>query len=125
MGRVGIYIGNQEVVERYVGDKFVWKKLDEDIVAVFTGYYFYSENYSSKKVVIVTKGLYSVIPGIYSPAFLEYNGKKYTLATAQVYKSDNKLAVLITFNTLTEKLNFKNSFHDMTDYVNMRIYRRR
>lgn len=26
MGRVGIYIGNQEVVERYVGDKKVWEK---------------------------------------------------------------------------------------------------
>lgn len=26
MGRVGIYIGNQEVSERYVGNKLVWKK---------------------------------------------------------------------------------------------------
>ena len=26
MSRVGIYIGNQEVVERYVGDKLVWRK---------------------------------------------------------------------------------------------------
>lgn len=26
MGRVGIYIGNQEVSERYVGNKLVWQK---------------------------------------------------------------------------------------------------
>lgn len=109
MGRVGLYVGNQEVVERYVGDKLVWRKERLRVVSSFvekTWLYYKSENVCRMYI-----WNWNAIPtGRWYNAIVQIGINRYQTSSVRVhtaYGFDNYVEVEITFNTTNEFQRFK------------------
>ena len=109
MGRVGIYIGNQEVVERYVGDKLVWKKERVRVVSSFvesTWIHNSSSNHSTSYIYST-----SVLPtGRWYNAIIQRGSNRYNTSYVllqELYGYDDYFDITIVFNTTNEWRRFK------------------
>ena len=109
MGRVGIYIGNQEVIERYVGDSLVWKKERLRVVSSFvekTWLYYKAENVCRMYI-----WNWNAIPtGSWYNAIVQREINRYPTSSVRVrnaYGFDNYVEVEIFFTTTNEFQRFK------------------
>lgn len=109
MGRVGLYVGNQEIVERYVGDNLVWRKERLRVVSSFVEktWLYYSSSMSCRTFIWSL----SVIPtGSWSNAIVQRGINRYQTSSVRVsnsYGFDNYVEVEITFTTTKEFQRFK------------------
>lgn len=109
MGRVGLYVGNKEIVERYVGDNLVWRKERLRVVSSFVEktWLYYSSSMSCRTFIW---SLRDIPTGSWYNAIVQRGINRYQTSSVRVsnaYGFDNYVEVEITFNTTNEWRRFK------------------
>lgn len=109
MGRVGLYVGNQEIVERYVGDSLVWRKERLRVVSSFverTWLYYKYENVCRTYI----SSSHDIQTGSWYNAIVQIGINRYQTSSVRVsnpYGFDYYIEVEITFTTTNEFKRFK------------------
>ena len=111
MEREGIYVGNKEVTQRYVGKRLVWEK----IKLLFSGNASISYNRERNEILLYKDLSQSTVK------LLEINGQKISFSSVKSYQGKT----YITFNESVEKFEQKTGFNRYRSYygsVPVKIY---
>ena len=100
MAREGIYIGNKEVVERYIGNKLVWEKLK----LLFSGKEMIFYNSFSREVSILNQEL-----SLENVKAIEINGQKISVSSVRKGANITVFKFVDSSNEFERKTNFKRS----------------
>lgn len=98
--REGIYIGNKEVVKRYIGNKLVWEKLK----LLFSGKETLFYNAFTKEVSILEKEL-----SLENVKAVEINGQKIAVSSARTGIKVTVFKFVDSTMEFERKTNFKRS----------------
>ena len=98
--REGIYIGNKEVVNRYIGNKLVWEKLK----LLFSGKETLFYNAFSKEVSILNQEL-----SLDNVKVIEINGQKIAVSSARTGVNITVFKFVDSTKEFERKTNFKRS----------------
>lgn len=121
MVREGIYIGGKEILERYVGNKLVWKKIKEREVANFNEtnfedkayYWFY---YNEHNYMEINLPYLSFEFGTYTNVYIRRNNKTYHPSKVEIKKDIVQSVIHVTFNNKQELNRFRTDVRDNKGY---------
>lgn len=122
MVREGIYIGGKEILERYVGNKLVWKKIKEREVANFNEtefgdhayYWFY---YHEHNYMEINLPYLSFEFGTYTNVYIRRNNKTYNPSKVEIKKDISQSVIHVTFNNEQELNRFRTDVKDKKGYT--------
>lgn len=112
MAREGIYIGGKEILERYVGNKLVWKKIKEREVANFIEtefddnvyYWFYRRTNNRMEINLPSL---SFEFGTYTNVYIRRNNKIYQPSKIEIKQDTGQSVIYVTFNNEQELNRFR------------------
>lgn len=114
MAREGIYIGGKEILERYVGNKLVWKKIKEVEVVRFveTNKYsgaFYWFARKDKKTIDINLERIHFATASYTNVYIVRNNEKFYPTKVDVVNENSQTSIFLVFENNQERIRFYNA----------------
>lgn len=114
MVREGIYIGGKEILERYVGNKLVWKKIKEVEVVRFveTNEYsgaFYWFARKDKKTIDINLESIHFATASYTNVYIVRNNEKFYPTKVDVVNENSQTSIFLVFENNQERIRFYNA----------------
>lgn len=105
MARQGIYVGNKEITQRYVGKWLVWRK----VKVLFNGYLPVNYDRNSRRIII---GITEITLRSDNITALEINGQQLAFSSLENYSGH----LFITFSDSIEEFERKSGFNQYRSY---------